>query len=104
MKSSKNQSKSFSTAPIPTLAQSDYIQNGLVLPKTKENLELLLWDVQHKGFLDIEFCYRLRKKEAVVDVENTIAGRLNQKRAQVAQEKWNFVECVEECILEQCIS
>ncbi len=100
MKSSKPQSKNCSTAPIPTLAQSDYIQNGLILPKTKESLELLLWDVQHKGFLDIEFCYKLRKKEAVGDVKKTIVGRLNQKKAQAAQEKWNFVECVEECLLD----
>ena len=100
MKTSKSQSKNCSTAPLPTVAQSDYYQNGLVLPKTKENLELLLWDVQHKGFLDIEFCYQLRKKESVVDVEKRIVGRLNQKKAQVAQEKWNFIECVEQCLLE----
>jgi hypothetical protein len=99
MQSSKNQSKNCPTAPHPTLAQSDYIQNGLILPKMKENLELLLWDVQHKGFLDIEFCYQLRKKEAVGDVKKTIVGRLNQKKAQAVHEKWNFVECVEECLL-----
>jgi hypothetical protein len=102
MKASKTQSKNCSTAPYPTLAQSDYYQNGLVLPKTKKNLELLLWDVQHKGFLDIEFCYHLRSKEAVGDVKNAIAVRLNQKKDKgVQKEKWNFVECVEECLLEE---
>ena len=40
-------------------AQSDCIQNGLVLPKDPKNLELLLRDVDAKGFLDIELVWKL---------------------------------------------
>jgi hypothetical protein len=42
------------SASFPTVAQSDYIQNGLVLPRDPKNLEILLRDVDAKGFLDIE--------------------------------------------------
>jgi hypothetical protein len=49
-------------------AQTDYIQSGLILPKKREHLELLLEDVHNKGFLDVELCYRLRQKEAIKDV------------------------------------
>ena len=62
--------------PYPTKAQLDYRQNGLILPKKREHLELLLKDVHTKGYLDIELCYRLRQKEAVKDVERTIVDKL----------------------------
>lgn len=62
--------------PYPTKAQMDYRQNGLILPKKREHLELLLEDVHTKGYLDIELCYGLRQKEAVKDVERTIVDRL----------------------------
>lgn len=54
----------------------DYRQNGLILPKKREHLELLLKDVHTKGYLDIELSYRLRQKEAVKDVEQTIVDKL----------------------------
>jgi len=47
----------------------DYRQNGLVLPKDKKHLEILLRDVHQKGFLDLELLYQLKEKEAVRDVE-----------------------------------
>jgi len=45
------------SAPYPSKAEMDYRQNGLVLPKDKRHLELLIRDVNQKGFLDIEFLY-----------------------------------------------
>jgi hypothetical protein len=55
----------------------DYRQNGLVLPKNRKNLEILLKDVHQKGFLDIELLYQLKEKEAVRDVEKEIVDKLN---------------------------
>ena len=62
--------------PPPTKAESDYIQNGLQLPQSKENLELLLRDIQQKGFLDKEYAYRLRQKEAVKGLTKRIEGQI----------------------------
>ena len=62
--------------PPPTKAESDYIQNGLQLPQSKENLELLLKDIQQKGFLDKEYAYRLRQKEAVKGLQKRIEGQI----------------------------
>jgi len=62
--------------PPPTKAESDYIQNGLQLPQSKENLELLLKDIQQKGFLDKEYAYRLRQKEAVKGLTKRIEGQI----------------------------
>lgn len=61
--------------PPPTKAESDYIQNGLQLPQSKENLELLLRDIQQKGFLDKEYA-RLRQKEAVKGLTKRIEGQI----------------------------
>jgi hypothetical protein len=63
--------------PPPTKAESDYIQNGLQLPQSKENLELLLKDIQQKGYLDKEYSYRLRQKEAVKGLTKRIAGQID---------------------------
>jgi len=63
--------------PPPTRAESDYIQNGLQLPQSKENLEALLRDVELKGYLDKEYCYRLRQKEAVKGLKKRIEGQIN---------------------------
>ena len=60
------------SAPYPTKAEMDYRQNGLVLPKDKRHLEILLSDVLEKGFLDIELLYHLKQREAVKRVENQI--------------------------------
>ena len=67
------------SAPFPTAAQSDYIQNGLVLPKDPKNLELLLRDVDAKGFLDIELVWKLRQKEGLKNVRGKIRRKLKQK-------------------------
>lgn len=63
--------------PPPTKAESDYIQNGLQLPKERENLEALLRDVELKGYLDKEYCYRLRQKEAVKRLKKRIEGQIS---------------------------
>jgi hypothetical protein len=64
------------SAPYPSKAEIDYRQNGLVLPKEKKHLEILLRDVHEKGFLDIELLYRLKQKEYVRDVEKEIANTI----------------------------
>ena len=63
--------------PPPTKAESDYIQNGLQLPQSKENLELLLRDIQQKGYLDKEYAYQLRQKEAVKGLTKRIEGQID---------------------------
>lgn len=63
--------------PPPTKAESDYIQNGLQLPQSKENLELLLKDIQQKGYLDKEYAYHLRQQEAVKGLTKRIAGQID---------------------------
>jgi hypothetical protein len=63
--------------PLPTKAESDYIQNGLQFPKQKNHLQLLLKDIQQKGYLDKEYSYRLRQKEAVKGLTKRIAGQID---------------------------
>ena len=77
------------SAPFPTVAQSDYIQNGLVLPKDPKNLELLLRDVDAKGFLDIELVWRLRQNEGLKNVRGTIRRKIQQK-----EDSYSFEESV----------
>ncbi len=62
-------------------AQSDYFQNGLVLPTDPKNLELLLRDVDAKGYLDIELVHRLRQKESLGSVKQKIARRIQQNES-----------------------
>ena len=69
------------SAPFPTTAQSDYIQNGLVLPKDPKNLELLLRDVDAKGYLDIELVWKLRQKEGLKSVRGKIRRKLKQNES-----------------------
>ena len=83
-------SKETVSAPYPTAAQSDYIQNDLILPKDPKNLELLLRDVHQKGFFDLEFCYQLRQRESVKGVEQKIVRQLKQNRG--------FKGLVEDCL------
>ena len=64
------------SGPPPTAAESDYTQNGLQLPQNPENLRLLLQDVDKKGFLDKEYNYQLRKKEAVAEIKDEIKDKL----------------------------
>ena len=66
------------SAPFPTVAQSDYFQNGLILPRDPKNLELLLRDVEAKGYLDIELVYRLRQKESLGSVKQKIVRKIQQ--------------------------
>ena len=68
-------------ASFPTVAQSDYIQNGLILPRDPKNLELLLRDVHAKGYLDIELVYRLRQKESLGSVKQKIVRKIQQRES-----------------------
>lgn len=83
-------SKETVSAPYPTVAQSDYIQNGLILPNDPKNLELLLKDVHQKGFLDLEFCYQLRQREGTKGIEKKIVSQLKQSK--------DFNGLVQECL------
>jgi hypothetical protein len=69
------------SAPFPTVAQSDYFQNGLILPREPKNLELILRDVDAKGFLDIELVWRLRQKEGLKNVRGKICRKLKQNES-----------------------
>jgi hypothetical protein len=62
-------------------AQSDYIQNGLILPTDPKNLKLLLRDVDTKGYLDIELVYRLRQKEGLKNVRGKIVRKIQQNES-----------------------
>jgi len=75
------------SAPFPTAAQSDYIQNGLVLPKDPRNLELLLRDVDAKGFLDIELVWKFRQKEGLKNVRGMIVRKIQQNESAYSFEK-----------------
>ena len=63
------------------MAQSDYIQNGLILPRDPKNLELILQDVDAKGYLDIELVYRLRQKESLGSVKQKIVRKIQQNES-----------------------
>jgi hypothetical protein len=69
------------SAPFPTVAQSDYLQNGLVLPTDPKNLELILRDVDAKGFLDIELVWMLRQKESLGSVKRKIVRKIQQNES-----------------------
>ena len=75
------------SAPFPTVAQSDYFQNGLILPRDPKNLELILRDVDAKGYLDIELVYRLRQKESLGSVKQKIVGRIQQDESALCFEE-----------------
>jgi hypothetical protein len=75
------------SAPFLTVAQSDYLENGLILPKDPKNLELLLRDVDAKGFLDIELVWKLRQKEGLKNVRGKIARKIQQNEADYSFEE-----------------
>jgi hypothetical protein len=75
------------SAPFPTVAQSDYIQNGLVLPSDPKNLELILRDVDAKGFLDIELVWKLRQKEGLKNVRGKIVRKIQQNESAFSLEE-----------------
>jgi hypothetical protein len=56
-------------------AMTKSIKNGLILPRDPKNLELLLRDVEAKGYLDIELVYRLRQKKSLGSVKQKIVRR-----------------------------
>ena len=60
-----------------TKAQADYIQNGLQLPKKKENLRKVLNQVRSQGYFNKEYNYALRRKEAFEDFVRRIESELN---------------------------
>ena len=69
------------SAPFPTVAQSDYFQNGLILPSDPKNLELILRDVEAKGYLDIELVWRVRQKESLGSVKRKIVRKIQQNES-----------------------
>jgi hypothetical protein len=75
------------SAPFPTVAQSDYFQNGLILPREPKNLELILRDVDAKGFLDIELVWKLRQKEGLKNVRGKIRRKLKQNESSYSFEE-----------------
>ena len=81
------------SAPFPTVAQSDYFQNGLILPRDPKNLELLLRDVDAKGFLDIELVWKLRQKEGLRNVRGKIVRKIQQNES-----AFNFEDLVRESL------
>jgi hypothetical protein len=60
----------------PTKAQSDYIQNGIQLPKRKANLQKLLNQMRLQGYFNNEFNYALRKKESFQDFVRRIKDQI----------------------------
>lgn len=60
-----------------TKAQADYIQNGLQLPKKKENLKKVLNQVRSQGYFNKEYNYALRRKEAFDEFVRGIEAELN---------------------------
>ena len=51
-------------------------KNGLIPSKDPKNLELVLRDVEAKGYLDIELVYRLRQKESLGSVKQKIVRKI----------------------------
>jgi hypothetical protein len=86
-------------APYPTKAQMDYRQNGLVLPKERKHLEILLRDVHEKGFLDIELLYRLKQRESVKKVEQEIEDTIkNVDEDELRECSGSFQRAFEKCL------
>lgn len=63
-----------------------FTKNGLILPRDPKNLELLLRDVDAKGYLDIELVYRLRQKESLGSVKQKIVRKIQQDESAVCFE------------------
>jgi len=64
------------------------IKNGLILRRDPKNLELLLRDVEAKGYLDIELVYRLRQKESLEAVKQKIVRKIRQNESAFRFEDW----------------
>ena len=67
------------------------IKNGLIPSKDPKNLELVLRDVEAKGYLDIKLVCRLRQKESLGAVKQTIVRKIRQNES---------VLCFEELVRE----
>jgi hypothetical protein len=67
--------------PYSAVAESDSIQNGPILPRDPKNLELLLRDVDAKGYLDIELVWKLRQREGLRNVRGKIVRKIQQNEA-----------------------
>jgi hypothetical protein len=67
---------------------SEPLPTETVLP-TVEKLELLLRDVDAKGFLDSELVWKLRQKEGLRNVRGTIVRKIQQK-----EDSYSFEESV----------
>lgn len=61
-------------------------KNGLIPSKDTKNLELILRDVDAKGYLDIEVVYRLRQKESLGAVKQKIARKIQQNESAICFE------------------
>ena len=70
---------------VPTPAELDYQQNGIILPQKAQNLEKLLTDYEKTGKFDYELCYLLRKQEAQEDLKQWMRI-VTQRRQQGDQE------------------
>lgn len=57
------------------------IKNRLIPSKDAKNLELILQDVDAKGYLDIELVYRLRQKESLGFVKQKIVRKIQRNEA-----------------------
>ena len=61
-------------------------KNGLIPSKDTKNLELILRDVEAKGYLDIEVVYRLRQKESLGAVKQKIVRKIRQNESAICFE------------------
>ena len=62
------------------------IKNGLIPSKDPKNLELVLRDVEAKGYLDIELVYRLRQKESLGSVKQKIVRKIQLNESAICFE------------------
>ena len=86
------------SVPYPSKAEIDYRQNGLVLPKEKRHLEILLRDVHQKGFLDIELLYHLKQKETLNRVQQQIEDTIKDIDEDKLRESYaKFQRSFEKC-------
>ena len=82
--------------PYSAVAESDSIQNGLILPRDPKNLELILRNVDAKGYLDIELVDRLRQREFLGSVKQKIVRKIQQNESAFCFEDlvWELSEAV----------
>jgi len=64
------------------------IKKGLIRSKDPKNLELILRNVDAKGYLDIELVYRLRQKESLGSVKQKIVRKIQQNESALCFEDW----------------